>query len=123
MSLSNASESDVLDVVLEGTDPAWRAGATGYLALVTGASVDEANPLANECTYTGSGVLAICLVKPLADISIPVSGMWSERDLVNQINSLPKIADGACLAWMLFSAGATTNNSPFNFALDVGWGG
>lgn len=58
MSLSNASESDVLDVVLEGTDPAWRAGATGYLALVTGASVDEANPLANECTYTGYARIA-----------------------------------------------------------------
>lgn len=49
--------------------------------------------------------------------------MWSERDLVNQINSLPRIADGACLAWMLFSAGATTNNSPFTFAVDLGWGG
>lgn len=53
MSLSNATESDVLDWVLKGVDPAWRAGATGYLALVTGASVDEADPMANECTYTG----------------------------------------------------------------------
>ena len=53
MSLSNATESDVLDFLLKGVDPAWRAGATGYYALVTGASVDEADPLANECTYTG----------------------------------------------------------------------
>lgn len=53
MSLSNATESDVLDFLLKGVDPAWRAGATGYYALVTGASVDEASPLANECTYTG----------------------------------------------------------------------
>jgi hypothetical protein len=53
MSMSNATESDSLDWVLKGVDPAWRAGATGYLALVTGASVDEANPMANECTYTG----------------------------------------------------------------------
>lgn len=52
MSLSNATESDALDWVLKGIDPAWRAGATGYYALVTGV-VDEANPLANECTYTG----------------------------------------------------------------------
>lgn len=58
MSLSNDSESDVLDVFLEGADPAWRAGATGYLALVTGASVDEADPLANECTYTGYARIA-----------------------------------------------------------------
>jgi hypothetical protein len=53
MSMSNATESDSLDWVLKGTDPAWRAGATGYLALVTGASVDEASPMTNECTYTG----------------------------------------------------------------------
>ena len=53
MSLSNATESDVLDFLLKGVDPAWRAAATGYYALVTGASVDEADPMANECTYTG----------------------------------------------------------------------
>jgi hypothetical protein len=53
MSASNSLESATLDWSLSGVDPAWRAGATGYLALVTGASVDEANPMANECTYTG----------------------------------------------------------------------
>lgn len=58
MSLANVSESDVLDVFLKGTDPAWRASATGYLALVTGASVDEAAPLANECSYTGYARIA-----------------------------------------------------------------
>lgn len=89
----------------------------------TGVRSIQSITLSGGTAYTGSGVLAICLVKPLADISIPVSGMWSERDLVNQINSAPKIADGACLAWMLFSTGATTANSPFNYALDVGWGG
>lgn len=28
MSLSNTSESDALDIFLEGSDPAWRDGAT-----------------------------------------------------------------------------------------------
>lgn len=73
--------------------------------------------------YTGTGVVALCLVKPIADIAIPVTGMWSERDLVNQLPSLPQIEDGACLGWMLFSTGATTNNSPFTSYIDVGWGG
>ncbi len=73
--------------------------------------------------YTGSGVVALCLLKPLADIALPVSGMWSERDLVNQLPSLPQVEDGACLGWMLFSAGATTNNSPLNTYVDFGWGG
>lgn len=73
--------------------------------------------------YTGSGVLALCIAKPLLDISIPITGMWSERDLVNQLPSMPQVLDGACLVWLLFGTGATTNASPFTFALDLGWGG
>ena len=51
MSLSNTTESDTLNFLLKGIDPAWRAGVTGYLALVTGVTVDEADPLVNECNY------------------------------------------------------------------------
>lgn len=72
--------------------------------------------------YTGSGVVALCIARPLLDISIPVTGMWSERDLVNQLPSLPRVYDGACLAWMLFGTGATTTASPFTSAIDFGWG-
>lgn len=55
MSMANVTENDVLEMILKGTDPSWRAGATGYLALVTDAAgaVSEASPIANECTYTG----------------------------------------------------------------------
>jgi hypothetical protein len=73
--------------------------------------------------YTGTGVVALCIARPLADIVIPVSGMWSERDLVNQLPSMPQVMDGACLGWLLFATGATTANSPFNAAIDFGWGG
>lgn len=52
MALSNLTKSDSLEFLLEGVDPAWRASPAGYLALVTGETVDPANPLANECTYT-----------------------------------------------------------------------
>ncbi len=71
--------------------------------------------------YTGSGVVALCIVKPLLDLALPVTGMWSERDLVNQLPSLPQVKDGACLQWMLMSTAATTTNSPFTFAIDFGW--
>lgn len=73
--------------------------------------------------YTGSGVVALCIMRPLLDISVPVTGMWSERDLVNQLPSLPKVEDGACLVWMLFGTGATTTASPITSAIDFGWGG
>ncbi len=35
MSADNTLESDVADLVLRGIDPAWRAAATGYVALFT----------------------------------------------------------------------------------------
>jgi hypothetical protein len=55
MSMSNATENQTLKMHLQGTDPSYRANATQYLALVTdaGGSVDEAAPIANECSYTG----------------------------------------------------------------------
>lgn len=73
--------------------------------------------------YTGTGVLGLCIMKPLLDLPIPVTGMWSERDLVNQLPSLPKVEDGACLVWLLFGTGATTTASPITSAIDFGWGG
>jgi hypothetical protein len=73
--------------------------------------------------YTGTGVVALCLCKPICDIMIPATGILQERDLLNQMLSLPKIDDGACLQWMMFATGATTNLSPFNAMMDVAWGG
>lgn len=59
MSLDNATENDVLQMLLEGTDPAYRSGATQYLALITGAAPSEAAPMTNECTYTGYARVAL----------------------------------------------------------------
>lgn len=73
--------------------------------------------------YTGTGVVALCIARPLCDLHIPATGVWSERDLVNQLVSLPRVYDGACLAWLVFSTGATSTNSPFTSAIDFGWGG
>ncbi len=79
--------------------------------------------LSGGTAYTGSGVLGLCIMRPLLDIPIPVSGMWSERDLLNQLPSLPQVQDGACLVWLLFGTGATTTASPITFAIDFGWAG
>lgn len=61
MSMSNATENQTLKMHLQGTDPSYRAGATQYMALVTDAAgtVDEATPIANECTYTGYARVAL----------------------------------------------------------------
>lgn len=59
MSLSNASENQALKMFLQGTDPAYRAGATQYAALVSLTSPDEAAPIASELTYTGYARVAL----------------------------------------------------------------
>jgi hypothetical protein len=73
--------------------------------------------------YTGSGVVALCLAKILARIQIPASGAYMERDLRHQLLALPKIEDGACIVPVLFSAGATTANSPLIYDKTAVWGG
>ena len=79
--------------------------------------------LSGGTAYTGAGVLALCIVKPLLDIALPATGLWCERDLVNQLPSLPKVDDGACLVWMMFGTGATTTLTPVATTLDFAWGG
>lgn len=58
MSLSNATELAALNMFLRGNDPAYRAGATQYLALFT-ADPGEAASLAAEATYTGYARVAL----------------------------------------------------------------
>jgi hypothetical protein len=89
----------------------------------TGIKSIESFTWSGGVAYTGSGVTALVIARPLLDITIPLSGTWCERDLVNQLPSMPKIEDGACLAWMFFSTGVTTASSPITAALDFAWGG
>ena len=58
MSLSNATENATLKMHLQGVDPAYRAGATQYLALFT-ADPGEAGSLAAEANYTGYARVAL----------------------------------------------------------------
>ena len=72
--------------------------------------------------YTGSGVLALCIAKPLLAIPFTTTGVAAERDLVNQLPSMPQVKDDACLTWLFYASGATTNNSPFVYSVDFAWG-
>lgn len=58
MSLSNTTENAALKMFLQGTDPAYRAGATQYLALFT-ADPGDAASLAAEANYTGYARVAL----------------------------------------------------------------
>lgn len=68
-----------------------------------------------------SGVLNLVLCKPLITMPITTLGVTAERDLVNQIASMPKVYDGACLAWLMLAGAATPVASPISGHLEFGW--
>lgn len=76
----------------------------------------------NLSTSYLSGALAYVLARPLLTLPMAAIGVFSERDLLNQVPSLPQVQDGACLSWLLYNGAATPTNSPFSGHLDFAWG-
>ena len=69
-----------------------------------------------------TGTFALCLAKPLATLSLGVSGIYHEKDLLNQFPSLPVIYDGACLVWLYTAGAATAAASTFFGHSEKVWG-
>ena len=69
-----------------------------------------------------SGVMNLVLCKPLLTLPITTVGVASERDLVNQLPSMPRIYDGANLQWLMYAGAATPVNSAFFGHIDTAWG-
>lgn len=72
-------------------------------------------------TYT-SGEFSIGICKPLLTLPMTTIGVAAERDLMNQIPSLPRVYDGAALYWLLYSGANTPTNSAFYGHLDFAYG-
>ena len=66
----------------------------------------------------GSLAGALCLARPLAQITLSVVGLMTEKDLLNQIPSLPQVKDGACLVWLWGAGAATAANTTFAGGLE-----
>lgn len=77
-----------------------------FLPLASGDSGVQ-NVATVTMSAANTGTFALCLARPLAQITLSVVGLMTEKDLLNQIPSLPEIKDGACLVW-LYGAGAAT---------------
>lgn len=99
------------------------AGKYGpFMPLQAGdAGIAQADQVQLSSTYT-SGEFSLGLCRPLLTLPMTTIGVASERDLLNQVPSLPRIYDGACLVWLLYSGAATPTNSAFAGHLDVAWG-
>jgi hypothetical protein len=69
---------------------------------------------------TGTG--ALCLARPLLTLPLATASVAAERDLLNQLPSLPRVVDGACLVWLYFAGAATAASTNFFGSVDFAWG-
>ena len=69
-----------------------------------------------------AGTAALVLYKPLLTIPLVAASVATERDLLNQIPSLPQIKDGACLTWLYFAGAATAASTNFYGHIECGYG-
>ncbi len=93
-----------------------------FMPLQSGdAGIRSVQTIQNSTSYV-SGEYAVGLCKPLLTLPITTLGVAAERDLVNQLPSMPQIVDGACLVWLMYSGAATPTNSSIYGHLDIGWG-
>ncbi len=65
---------------------------------------------------------ALVLAKPLAQITLGVASLMTEKDLPNQIPSLPQVKDGACLGFLLGAGAAVAASTTFAGQTEVVWG-
>lgn len=71
---------------------------------------------------SGAGTAALVLAKPLMTIPITTVGVGAERDLLNQIPSMPVIPDGACLTWLYFAGSSVAASTNFYGHIETVWG-
>jgi hypothetical protein len=92
-----------------------------FLPLASGdTGVSNVASVTFSAANTGTG--ALCLARPLLTLPLTTVGVAAERDLLNQLPSLPQVKDGACLTWLYFAGTATAANTNFYGAVEVGWG-
>lgn len=69
-----------------------------------------------------TGTVCMYLVKPLLSIPILAVNTATERDLMVQMPSLPRVVDDAHLAWVVQVGGAMATSTPFGGFVGMGWG-
>lgn len=107
------------NIVYSGTG----AGKYGpFLPLAAGDSgIQSIQNFRLSASYV-SGNLNLVLCRPLLALPVSTVGVAAERDLLNQLPSLPRVFDGANLSWIKYAGAITTTNTAYAGHLDFGWG-
>ena len=69
-----------------------------------------------------TGTVALCLARPLLTISFGSGAATIKRDLLNQVYSMPRIFDGACLIWLFMNPSIVPVTQPLQTYIEVEWG-
>lgn len=69
-----------------------------------------------------AGTAALVLCRPLLTLPLTTVSVAAERDLVNQLPSMPRVYDGACLTWLYFAGAATAASTNFYGSVEMAWG-
>lgn len=65
---------------------------------------------------------ALCIARPLATIPLLTASVLTERDLMNQLPSLPQVQDGACIVPLFYAGAATAASTNFFGTMETAWG-
>lgn len=84
------------------------------------AGIAEINTIQNSVSYV-SGEYSVALIKEIARFPISTLGLASERNLIFEFPSMPRIYDGAALYFLVGSGVATPANSAFSGILTFAW--
>jgi len=84
------------------------------------AGIAEINTIQNSVSYV-SGEYSVALIKEITQVPLAVLGQAGERNLLNELPSLPRIYDGAALYFLWGSGAATPASSAFTGALNFIW--
>ena len=99
-------------------------GAGKFGPFVPLAAGDAGIRLVEQFNYSAthtSGTTNVVLCRPLATMPMTTIGVAAERDFVNQLPSMPRVFDGACLVWLMYAGAATPVTSGFFGHIDVAW--
>ena len=92
-----------------------------FLPLAAGDSGVQ-NVASVTMSAANTGTFALCLAKPLASITLGTVGLYHEKDLLNQIPSLPVVKDDACIVAVLVAGGAVAAATTFMGHIETVWG-
>jgi hypothetical protein len=94
-----------------------------FLPLASGDSgIRRYNHFKLSAASASASTAALCIGRPLCTIPIFTTSVLTERDLLNQLPSLPQVQDGACIVPLFYAGANVAASTNFYGSLEAAWG-